>query len=230
MGSITVESWNRGEVDITAEVELQAPSEEDLTTLATIDGFIVDSSMNHLKILTTGTHDKVLMKKAPKNFPKQLIGLPFKINYKLKVPAMVDLEIDAGRGPIDLAGIEGAVMIKALESDANLTLTGGTVRAVVGLGKVNVTVPSRSWRGAGADVQVAAGELNVKLAGGFNGDINASVLRSGRIENGYEGLSPSEDGGQMTDRQIQARAGSGGAKLSFTLADGSLKIERLAEQ
>ncbi|MFX7306663.1 hypothetical protein ABTI71_19310, partial [Acinetobacter baumannii] len=37
-GSVTVESWSRAEVEITAETELRANSEEDLALLARVTG------------------------------------------------------------------------------------------------------------------------------------------------------------------------------------------------
>src|ERR1051325_246185 len=86
-GSITIEAWPRNEVDITADIELRAGTEDDQTQLAAVNGFILDEEVNHLRILTTGTHDKAFMKRAAKNFPKKLIGLPWKIDYHIRVPA-----------------------------------------------------------------------------------------------------------------------------------------------
>jgi hypothetical protein len=229
-GRITIEAWPRNEVDITADIELRAESEEDLTKLATIDGFVLDSTMNNLRVLTTGTHDKVFMKRAAKDFPKRLLGIPFKIDYKLKVPANVDLDIDAGRGSFELSGVEGAVTYRSIQSDANLSITGGAVRAVIGSGKVNVTIPARSWRGSGADIQLAVGELNVSLMNGFNADMIAEVLRSGRIENSYPTITPMDENIAFTERLIRGRAGSGGASLSFTVTDGTLRIKKHEEE
>src|SRR5215213_7831444 len=104
-GSITIEAWPRNEVDITADIELHADTEEDLARLAEVNGFLLDEDTNHLRILTTGTHDKATMKRAAKGFPKKLIGLPWKIDYRIRVPAITDIEIDAGRGPIVLSGV-----------------------------------------------------------------------------------------------------------------------------
>ena len=75
-GSITIEAWPRSEVDITADIELHADTEEDLARLSTINSFLLDEDTNQLRILTTGTHDKAFMKKAGKGFPKNLLGLP----------------------------------------------------------------------------------------------------------------------------------------------------------
>jgi hypothetical protein len=65
-----------------------------------VNGFILDDDTNHIRILTTGTHDKAFMKAVAKKFPKTLLGLPWTVDYKIRVPMSTDLDISAGRGPI----------------------------------------------------------------------------------------------------------------------------------
>ena len=228
-GSITIEGWSKSEVELVAEVELQGATEEDLDKLATVNNFAFDEDMNHISILTTGTHDRAYMKKVAKSFPKNLLNLPWKIDFRLKVPVNTDLEINAGHGPVKVSGVEGAMRISATESETALSLTGGVISATVTAGVVNLTIPARSWRGAGADIRVAAGILNVDLLPGFSGDIDAEVLRTGKITSDYEGLLPREKPG-ITERTVRARAGSGGPYFKFTVVDGTVNIRKTAEK
>jgi len=223
-GSITIEAWPKSEVDITADIELYANTEEELSLLASVNGFTIDDDANHVRILTTGTHDKTYMRRVAKKFPKALLNLPWKIDYRIRVPAMCDLEIDAGRGPLNLSGVEGSISLKALESDVTLVLTGGAVMATIGGGSVKINLATRSWRGAGASIQLARGDLTVELPTGFNADISADVLRSGQIENTYTELVPHERT-TFTPRSIRGRAGAGGASLTFKVTDGTLRIK-----
>src|SRR5437868_7869287 len=224
-GSITIEAWPKSEIDINADVELHAATEADLALLSTVNSFTLDEDANHIRILTTGTHDKAFMKRFAKKFPKTLLNLPWKIDYHIRVPAACDIEIEAGRGPLSLSGVEGVISLKALESDAVLTLTGGAVSATIGAGSVKVNLATRSWRGAGALVELAKGDLTVELPAGFNADINASILRSGQIENSYDPLVPQERT-TFTPQSIRGRAGAGGAALNFRVTDGTLKIKK----
>ena len=228
-GSITIEGWPRSEVAVTADVELKAETDEDLNRLATVNGFVLDSDVNHVRVLSTGTHDKVFMRRVAKNFPKKLLGLPWKVDYRIRVPAVTDLEINAGQGPINLKGVEGAIRLSATESNTELTLTGGTVSVTVASGKVALKIPVRSWRGGGADVRVAAGELAIELPPGFSGDIDAEILRVGRIENAFTELQSREHPG-ITQKVIRARAGAGGAFFKFTVADGTISIRKAVGQ
>ena len=224
-GSIRIEGWSNSEVDVVAEVELQAETENDLKRLATVNGYSFDEDLNHLRLLTTGTHDKNYMRRVAKNFPKKLLGLPWRIDYRIRVPIATDIEIDTGRGPIEISGVEGALRISATESEAKLILTGGTVNATFATGKVKLSIPVRSWRGSGAEVRLAGGELEVEMVAGFSADVDAEILRRGSIEDQF-GLTPRMRSG-ITPTNVKARAGVGGAYFHFIVGDGSIKIKKL---
>ena len=224
-GSVTVEGWSRNEVELIANIELKGPTEADLDQLAAVNTFAFDEDLNHLSILTTGTHDRVFMKRTAKNFPKKLLNMPWKIDYKLRVPVNTDLEVNAGHGEVRLSGVEGAVRVSATESDTALMLTGGTVMATVTAGSITLTIPGRSWRGGGADIRIASGTINVDLPPGFSGDIDAEVLRVGKIVNTYETLEAREKPG-ITERTVRARAGAGGPFFKFTVGDGVVNIRK----
>lgn len=227
-GSVTVEGWSRSEVEVTADIELKGPTEADLDQLAKVNSFVFDEDLNHVSVLTTGTHDRRFMKRAAKNFPKKLLNMPWKIDYRLRVPVNTDLEVNAGHGTVKLSGVEGALRLTATEGDTALTLTGGTVSTTVTAGSVTLNIPARSWRGAGADIRIASGTINVDLQPGFSGDIDADILRIGKIVIAYEGLAVREKPG-ITERTIRARAGAGGAYFKFTVGDGIVNIRRAAQ-
>jgi hypothetical protein len=222
-GSISIEGWSKNEVEISAEIELQAASEADLAELARANTFVVDEQFGHIRIISVGTHDKDYMKRVVKKFPKKLLGLPFKIDYKIKVPKFCDLDINAGKGDLKLSQVEGAMLIKALESNAVLDLIGGTINATFGSGNVDVKINTRSWRGRQAAVQLSSGTLNVKFPQNMNAEIDASILRNGKIENTLTALKP-RNRSKFSETSMLAKAGNGGALLSFTVGDGTLKM------
>ena len=185
-GSISVEGWQKNEVEITAEIEVQAATESDLAQLAQISTYILDESFGHIRISSVGVYDKQYIKSIAKKFPKNLLEMPLKIDYKIKVPTFCDLEIDGGNGDLTLSNVEGAMRIKVLETNAKLNLIGGTILATFGKGNVDVNIPSRSWRGRSADIQLATGTMNVKFPPNLSAFVDAKVLRNGQIENSYE--------------------------------------------
>lgn len=223
-GSISVEGWQKNEVEITAEIEVQAETEADLAQLAIINTFVLnEATMGRVSIVSVGTNDKDYMKRAAKKFPKKLLGMPFRIDYKIKVPVFSDLEINGNRGDLNLKTVEGAMRISFAETNANLKLSGGTIVATFGKGDVTIEILSRSWRGRNAEIQLASGNLNVLLPLNLNAELDASVLRTGKIENSYAALKP-RDRSKFTEKLMYAKVGNSGVRFSFTVGDGTLKL------
>lgn len=248
-GSVTIEAWSRPEIEIEADIESRAASEADLDQLALVNNFIVDAeSPNRIQILTVGTHDRKYLKRVAKNFPKRLLNADWKINYRLRVPALIDLELNTGRGAVRLTGMEGSLRLTAIEGDVTLGLAGGDLAATVGTGTITLRPTSRSWRGRGVDVRLGSGTFNVELPADFNAAIDANVLRTGRIEQTYPGLTAPDDNSLISSsttsttstnstnatpittaqtpslRTLRVRAGTGGTPFVLTIGDGLLRI------
>jgi hypothetical protein len=223
-GSVRIEGWNEREVEISAEIEVQADSEADLERIAKVTGFVMDESLGRLSIVTVGPHDKKAVRKLDKRFPKQLYGSPFRVNYVLRVPQYTDLVIDGGVGDLHISGVEGTLRVNFLDTNADIALVGGGLLANFGKGSVNIAIPTHSWRGRFADVQLASGDLALRLPRGLNADFDATILRSGKIENGFEGFTPRVRKAVFTDISISAKAGAGSIPLKFTVGDGNIVI------
>lgn len=223
-GSIRVEGWQKNEIEISAEIEVHANSEADLERISKITGFVLEESSVRTGITSLGIHDKKYLKKVDKKFPKTLLGLPFRIDYVVKVPRYTDLEIDGGKGDLTVTGVEGVMRINYLDTNAKIDLVGGEIRATFGAGTVDVSIPTRSWRGRFADIQLATGTMNVGLPPSLNADVDASILRTGKIENSFTEFKPRVRRAEFTDKSIVAKSGTGGISLKFTVGDGTLKI------
>ncbi len=228
-GSITVIGSSKNEIEIIAETELEAANEADLAKLAEVTGFVTDESTIRTSIVTVGAHNKFGQKKLPKNFPKNLLALPFRVNYVITVPRYSDLEIDGGEGDLSVNGVEGSMRINFIKSNANIEIIGGNTYVAVGSGSLDIAFGIRGWRGRSADIQIGTGDMNISLPSSISAEIDAAVLKTGRIENTIPDLKPRERKVPFTDKSIIAKAGVGGAPLKFTVGDGILKLERLLQ-
>ncbi|MEO5858985.1 MAG: hypothetical protein ABIR33_08555 [Pyrinomonadaceae bacterium] len=226
-GSITVEGWSKNEVEISAEIIVEAANDADLEKMSKVTGFQLDESSGRIGIISLGTHDKKYVKTVDKKFPKELMGNAYRIDYVLKVPRYCDLEIDGGVGDLKVSGIEGALKLNYLETNAKLDLVGGGILAVFGKGDVDISIPTRSWRGRFADVQLAAGTMSLNLPTGLNAEFDATILKTGKIENGFDGFKPRVRKQEFTEKSIAAKAGAGGIPLKFSVGDGTMKITTL---
>lgn len=229
VGSIRIEGTPKSEIEISAEIEVQAATEADLETLTKVTGFVLEESPARTGILSIGTHDKKSMGKAAKKFPKNLFGLPFKIDYVIKVPRYCDLQIDSGKGDLTISGVEGSIRINSVDTKATLSLVGGGVNGTFANGTVFVTMPNRSWRGNAINLALNSGTMSISLPWNLSGDLDASILRTGQIENGLTDLKPKDRHVPFTDKLVAAKAGSGGVPMKFTVGDGTLKLVPLTK-
>lgn len=226
-GSIRVSPSSKNEIEITAEIELQAASAVDLDRLAEVTGFVTDETAGRTGIVSIGTHNKLGDKKRWKKFPKHLMGLPFRIDYTILVPKYCDLEIDGGKGDLSVTGVEGSIRINFIETNAKVEVIAGSSSIMFGSGKADVAFGTRGWRNRMADVQMGTGNLTIHLTSSASAQIDALVLRSGSIDNSFPDLKPRDRKAPFTDRSMIAKAGVGGAPLKFTVGDGTLTLKPL---
>jgi len=226
-GSIKIIGSTKNEVEITAEIELEAGTEADLAKLAEVTGFVTDETATRTSVISVGVHNKFGLKKLPKNFPKNLIGLPFRINYVITVPKYSDLEIDGGKGDFSVTGVEGSMSVNFIDSKAYVEIISGNANVTVGSGSLDVAVGVRGWRGRSADFQIASGNMSVRLPSNMSAEIDAVILKTGSIENLLPDLKPRDRKLPFTDRSVLAKAGVGGAPIKFTVGQGTLKLDRL---
>ncbi|MFT3744445.1 MAG: hypothetical protein QM785_09120 [Pyrinomonadaceae bacterium] len=69
--------------------------------------------------------------------------------------------------------------------------------------------------------------MSVKLPSNLSAEIDASILKTGSIENLIPDLKPRDRKIPFTERSIAAKVGVGGAPLKFTVGSGNMKLERL---
>jgi hypothetical protein len=230
-GSVTVTGWNKNLVEVEANIELQAENEADLAQLAQVNTTVFDAGAVHINVLTAGVHDREYMKKNWKKFPKRLFGLPWKVDYIVHVPQYTDLEISLGDGALKISGVEGTMLLKGGQTDADLNLTGGNVSSTFGGGTVNIQVANRSWRGRTLDVNMVKGTVNVIMPANFNVDMDASIAQSGEILNTHPGLKEGDDDAEkFTAKKVMGKVGSGGAQFTITVGDGNIKLSAPQQQ
>jgi len=229
-GSIHVEPSTRNEIEINAEIKLSAPTEADLGLLEKVTGFLLNEGVGNVAINSVGTNDSKYLKQTMKKFPKTLLNLPFRIDYVIKVPRYCDLQIDNGSGDITVSGIEGNLRINSIESNTRLDLVGGGVNATLQKGSVRVSMPERSWRGNGIDIALATGDMDVYMPVMLSAELDATILRTGKIENNLLDLKPRIRSVKFTEQNISAKAGSGGVPMKFTIGDGTLRLKTIGRE
>lgn len=228
-GSIKITGGQSNEIEINATIQIEAPTEADLNVLALVTTFVLQEASGKVSIMSSGTHNKIGDKKLWKKFPKTLLGLPFRIDYVIRVPRYCDLDVNGGKGDLEISGVEGTFKLASIESNTKLNLIGGGVAATIGAGNVDITMPDRSWRGNTVDVALASGTMTAHLPSSISAELDAVILKSGKIENAFVDWKPRTRTIPFTEQSIIAKAGSGGVPMKFTVGEGTLKLMRIAK-
>lgn len=224
-GSIKVTSHSLSRIEISARIMIEAPTQDGLDQLAAVTGFVTEEGAASVTIRTVGTHNKLGDKKFWKKIPKELLAQPFSIDYVLKVPKFLDLNINGGAGDLDVSGVEGSIRVSFASTKGNIALVGGGLSAQIGEGSLDVTFPARNWRSAMVEAQVAKGDLTVTFPLNLNADIDASALNGGSVVNEFPSLKIRDDRIPFTERSISARVGNGGVPIKLTTGNGTVKLK-----
>lgn len=222
-GSITVEGWQNAQLEIVAEILNESSSESNLNVMDSINGFILDEGFGHVTINTVAVNDKNALKRLGKKVSKDVATSPFRINYTIRVPRYTDLNVNGGTGDFLLSGVDGTLKINFGKTSARMSLVGGAVMATFGEGSVDVTIPSRAWRGRFADIQLSNGRLNLLLPPVFDAEVEASVIRNGTVSNNHPQLKPRARS-SFTEKSVSGKIGNGGVQLRLTVGDGAITI------
>jgi len=226
-GSVKIVGWEKNEIEVVATIGIEAANDADFAKIAAVTGFVTDESAIRAAIGSIGPHNKFGLKKLPKNLQKNLLTVPFRIDYEIRVPRYTDLEIDGGKGDLSITGVEGSMRVNFIETKGYVEVVGGTTNFTVQTGTLNMAFGVRGWRGRSATISVGSGELNVRLPSNMSAEIDATILKTGSIANALPDLKPRDRKVAFTDRSILAKAGVGGSPLKFTVGDGTMKLERL---
>lgn len=223
-GSIRVVGGPKAEVEIVAEVDVSGANGAELARLAEATGFVETHDNIRATISTVGAHNKFGLKKLPKNFPKDLLTVPYRVNYTITVPAYADIEIEAGRGDLSVTGVEGALRVNAIESRADIDIIGGNIAITIGSGSADISFGSKGVRARSLDVQVARGDVNVWFPANASANVDATVLRSGTVANLTTDLKPRDRKIAFTDKSVAGKLGVGGPLLKFVVTEGTITL------
>jgi hypothetical protein len=224
VGSISVSMIAGNDVQIAAEIEVQAANEADLAGAAVLTTFVTQDSLGKVAIVSVGPDSRRKFASEEKKLIKRLKGMPYRIDYVIGVPRYTNVEIDGGVGDISLDVGEGDHRVNAVNAKVDVKIGGGSLATTIGKGELHIQVPPSGRRGLNVDASVVSGEISITIPDNLSGDIDASVLRIGKIVNEINRLKPRDRKVPFSERLVQGRAGVGGPSIKLTVGDGSIRL------
>jgi hypothetical protein len=207
-GGVQVASWRERKIRVEARVEINAPTEQDLDTLATAVNVTVDPSPVSVTVSTLGPHDPRVLK-ALKKFPEALTTMPWRVDYVVWVPQYTGVDLTVTDGDTRVEGVAGQVQVTCTHGALSLVNVAGTVVATAGDGDVDVTTHERSWRSGTLNVVASHGSISFSAPHGFNASLDATS--PGGIALAGE---TAEDLGTESKKNL----GAGGAEVTLAAA------------
>jgi len=228
LGDISVGVAAGNTVEMTATIEVQAVSEEDLAGAVALTGYITQEELGRVGVVSVGPDTRRKFTSEEKKLLKRLQGLPYRIDYVVKLPKYTNVEIDGGQGKISLVGPEGQHKIKGVDSDLQVTAS-GFIFITLEKGKAHVELLGGT-RFSGLDASVVSGDIAVLRFRSVSGDIDASVLHTGTVFNKDPDLK-ARDARKFpfSEKLVKARAGAGGPVIKLTVGDGNVWLNPLVE-
>jgi len=223
-GSMTITGSASNDIEIMAKITVEGPSSTIIDQLAAVTGFITEESTGTLVIKTAGSHNRIGDKKLWKKVPKNALTLPFRVDYVLRVPKYLDLNVNGGDGSLDISSVEGSIRVSYGVSSAKVALVGGLFSGQIGDGSIDLSFPDRNWRSGMIDIQVAKGDMQIWLPNTLSADIEATVASGGRVAIETQQLRPRDRRVPFTETMIKARSGNGGVPFKLFGGNGTIKL------
>jgi hypothetical protein len=199
-GEISVEGWDRTEVEITAAK-------------------IGSGQGHHLDDVRVVTEVGVRSLTFTTVYPPHLEE-PVRVNYRLRVPRQVQLSsLRTLEGNIAVRNVEGPVDARTLSGDIEQTDVTGRVVARALTGSILVSLRALPARTAPLLLDTVNGNVVLLLPPRANADLELSTV-AGRIEGNYVFQVSSIPG----DSTRRTRLGLGGVTISLRTVRGSIRV------
>jgi hypothetical protein len=201
-GGVSVEAWDRNDVEIVARVRATARSQERAEEL--VRG--VEISWDAGRLAADG--------------PRPERRESWVVSYRLRAPGDTDLDVRTTNGGIDVTGISGDVEVRAINGGVSLSNLAGDVRSRTTNGGVTVELADDRWTGDGLDVETTNGSVTLQIPDDYSAELELGTT-NGRIDLDFPVTVQGRIG-----RRLRASLGDGGSPIRAVTTNGSVRVAR----
>jgi DUF4097 and DUF4098 domain-containing protein YvlB len=205
-GAITVEAAEGTTVEVKAVITARGGTEESAKEALGKVEIREDAGASTVRLET--------------RYPKELGRRGVTVNYTLKVPRSVKVDVATVNGGIRLTGVQASIKAESTNGSIDGSGLGGTIVADTTNGSIKLILS-----GLGADgirAETTNGTIDLKLPEGARATVSA------RCVNG--GISVSdlafEKVGEGTRRKLDGKINGGGAPVKLETVNGSIRVGR----
>lgn len=214
-GNISVEPWNRESVEVYAEIEVKAGSHRD-----------AEKFMEHVKIITEHRNGRL---QVEVDYPRikggdGILDWVFrrkpqvKVEFWIRVPSRVDLELKSVNGGIEVSDVEGRAKFGTTNGRIDAEGMRGSVDAHSVNGGLRVELNEVDDAGE-MSFHTTNGGIDLYLPRDVEADIEASTT-NGSISTDF----PLEIRGRFNKKRIRGRINGGSGLIDLHTVNGSIRI------
>ena len=201
-GGISVEGWDRNEIQIQARVTVWTRDDED-------DAVEI---ARKIEIDTGGTIEAT--------GPKQRSREGWSVSYRIMVPKESNLELETNNGGISVTDVEGEIEAEALNGGMSLTRLAGDVKAHTTNGGLDVELSGDRWKGDGLTATTTNGGVTLEIPKNYNAE-----LETGTVNGSVQVDFPITVQGKIS-KKLEATLGDGGPRVRVRTTNGGVHLTR----
>jgi len=202
-GGIEVTGEDRSDVLVEARVQAWSGSEAD--------------ARNILKQVAIETSGDSIRDDGP-HFHMGNSG--YGVNYRLRVPRRLAVDLKSDNGGIDIAHLEGDIRFDTTNGGVGLDDLAGDVHGSTVNGGLDISLTGDRWRGQGLHAETTNGGVSLKIPSGYS-----AHLETGTVNGGISVNFPITIQGDIKNR-LSTNLGSGGPTIHAETTNGGVEISR----
>ncbi|MEL6615915.1 MAG: hypothetical protein AAFQ43_09265, partial [Bacteroidota bacterium] len=155
-GGITVDAWDRNEIEVVARIDASAPTAPE-----------VEALLAQVRIETGET----VRARIPESRDNRWVS----VSYTIRAPRDADLDVRTVNGGITVRDVEGRLRATAVNGGLDLDGVGGDVTAKTTNGGVSLRLARGLSRGDALDVETTNGGIELAASGDLSAEIDLST-------------------------------------------------------
>lgn len=202
-GGIEVTGEDRNDVQIEARVEAWGGSESD--------------ARNILKQVVINTSGDRIRDDGPHS---HWGNSGYSVNYRLRVPRQLAVDLNSMNGGIDIAHLEGEIRFDTTNGGVGLNDLAGDVHGSTTNGGLDITLTGKSWHGQGLNAETTNGGVTLNIPEHY-----AAHLETGTVNGGISVNFPITIQGDIKNR-LSTDLNGGGPTIHAETTNGGVQIDR----
>lgn len=240
-GSISVQAWDKAEIQIQAKKVVKRSSKEAAEAMARKVEIAIETTGDRLEVETRAEGSRHGEDWVDAVFSLDWLFSPSRggvsVAYTISVPARLDVDLGTTNGNVEVGVLEGRaevgtvngnVEVEGLKGGLDAQTVNGNISARALGGKaeaqtVNGNIEARflGERIQSCDFETVNGSIEVSLPEGVQADLDAETVNGSIVSE-----LPLSLKGEINKHHIQGRLNGGGPRLEFSTTNGSIEITK----